>query len=139
MLTAYCDGACRVSNPGLSSCSWVLYEDDKEVSFGGRYLGVQTNNYAEFQGLLSLLFVLAYRGLRRVNIFSDSKLVVDGTNLTWAITKPELKEMALEAYGLLARGGHKLEHVDGHSGVLGNERADFLCNEILDKEGIGLG
>lgn len=136
MLTAYTDGACRVSNPGETSCAWVLYDDNKEVSTGGKYLGLRTNNDAEFSGLIDLLFCLAYRGLRRVNIFSDSKVVVDGTNQDWSINKPELKEMAVLAYGLIARGGHKLEHCSGHSGILGNERADQLCNEILDKEGM---
>lgn len=135
MLTAYVDGACRVSNPGPASAAWVLYEDDKEVSFGGRYLGVQTNNYAEFSGLLSLLYVLAYRGLRRVTIFSDSKVVVDGTNQDWKLNKAELQRMALEAYGLIARNGHRLEHCSGHAGIVGNERADALANEVLDKEG----
>ena len=137
MLTAFVDGACRVSNPGQTSCSWVLYEDDTEVCTGGHYLGpeLHSNNYAEFMGLLHLLYHLAYNKLRRVTIVSDSKLVVDGTNQAMTITKPDIKGFATEAYGLLVKGGHKLEHTKGHEGNKGNERADQLCNEILDRAG----
>lgn len=133
----YCDGACRVSNPGQAAAAWALYDGGVEIASGGRYLGPEvSNNVAEYLGLQSLLFYLAYHGIRRVTIFSDSALVVGQTNQTMRINKPELEPLALLCYGLLARGGHRLEHVDGHSGVKGNERADQICNEILDKEGM---
>ena len=57
MIEAYCDGACRVSNPGVTSCAWVVYEGEREVKHQAYFLGpeLHTNNYAEFQGLIKLL------------------------------------------------------------------------------------
>lgn len=133
-LHGYCDGACRGGNPGGASCAYVLYDGDKELWSIGRYLGTQTNNYAEYQGLLGLLFALTYLDIRNVWIYSDSKLVVNQVSQEWKVESPDLKDFASQAYGLLTRGGHKLFFVKGHDGNIGNERADELCNATLDKQ-----
>jgi ribonuclease HI len=135
MRTAYTDGACRISNPGLCSCAWVLYEDGVEITRDSRYLGhqFQTNNYAEYQGLLLLLEYLYHRGLRNVVIHCDSKVVVNQVLGTWDVKQPDLEPFASKAYGLLSQGCHVLKHIKGHSGNVGNDRADQLCNERLDE------
>jgi ribonuclease HI len=135
MKTAYTDGACRISNPGLCSCAWVLYEDGREVAHDSRYLGHQfhTNNYAEYQALILLLEYLYTNSIRNVIIYSDSELVVNQTLGRWDINQPDLKLFAANAYGLLMQGCHVLKHVKGHDGNEGNERADFYCNETLDQ------
>jgi ribonuclease HI len=141
MRTAYTDGACRLTNPGLCSCAWVLYDGYTQVASGGSYLGpeLHTNNYAEYQGLLKLLRYLYGCGITGVLIHSDSTLVVNQVNQKWsAENKPELKKFMVEAYGLLTVGHHKLIHVRGHGkneNSTDNERngkADELCNQILD-------
>ncbi len=135
MLTSYTDGACRGGNPGFCSAAWVLYEVYKEVASGAKYLGPErhTNNYAEYQALLMLLRELHKHGVRGVHIFTDSELVLNQTLGNWTINKEELRGYAAEAYGMLVQGCHILRHVDGHSGVQGNERADELCNQVLDE------
>ena len=134
MRSAYTDGACRISNPGMTSCAWVLYDGDKEVEFESRYLGDQprTNNFAEYQGLLCLLRFLYPRNIRNVVIHCDSELVVNQTLGKWDINHDDLRRFAAEAYGLVIQGCHVLKHIKGHDGNKGNERADKLCNEILD-------
>lgn len=140
MITAYTDGACRGGNPGYTSASFVVYDGDKETFGMGRFLGQErrTNNYAEYKALLYLLSYLQWFRIRGVTIYSDSQLVVNQVNQEWAINKDELSGMALHAYGLLVRGSHHLEHVKGHDGNKGNERADQLANEALDIAGIPL-
>ena len=147
MLTAYTDGACRVSNPGQCSCAWVLYDGAEEIAWGGAYLGpeLHTNNYAEYQGVLRLLRWLNEQKITDVVIHCDSKLVVNQINQEWsAENKPELKKFMVEAYGLLTVGHHRIVHVRGHGGnanATDNERngyADEICNRILDEKGFNV-
>ena len=136
MRRAYCDGACRVSNPGQCSCAFAVFNDDIVVAEGARYLGpeLHTNNYAEYQGLLDLLLWAAKQGVHGLDIFCDSKLVVNQVNDVWDVSSEELKKLWLIAYSMLIRGGHTLTHIKGHSGDPGNELVDKLCNVVLDKE-----
>jgi ribonuclease HI len=60
-------------------------------------------------------------------------LVVEQVNGRWKINNETLRKLRTEAYGLLVRGGHTLEHVKGHDGNKGNEEADRLCNEAMDR------
>ena len=134
MITAYTDGACRISNPGLCSAAWVLYKDGVEMGTDAKYLGPEfhTNNYAEYQGLILLLEFLYKQHTHNVIIHSDSELVVNQTLGKWEINQPDLKVLATKCYGLLVQGCHVLKHIKGHAGHKGNERADELCNAILD-------
>ncbi len=136
MLKAYTDGACRISNPGLCSCAWVIYDTDiptHELS-AAKYLGpvLHTNNFAEYMGLIELLQYLYEHGFRNVKIHCDSALVVNQVNQEWQINDVQYRKMAAQAYGLLTAMGHTLVHIKGHDGEKGNERADELCNAILD-------
>jgi ribonuclease HI len=135
MITAYTDGACRISNPGLCSCAWVLYKGEDEGTFDGQYLGpdFHSNNFAEYKGLLNLLEYLYTHSIRNVIIYSDSELVVNQVNQNWQIINDDLRKMATKAYGLLVQGCHVLKHVKGHDECKGNIRADQICNEILDQ------
>jgi ribonuclease HI len=134
MLTAYCDGACRVSNPGICSCAFVIYKDEVEVHTEGKYIGPEfhSNNFAEYQGLLLLLEYLYLHSIRNVVIHCDSELVVNQSLGKWDINQPDLKVLATKCYGLLVQGCHVLKHIKGHDGNKGNERADGLCNAMLD-------
>lgn len=136
MTTAYCDGACRVSNPGLCSCAFAIYEAGKPVSSAGFFLGpeLHTNNYAEYQSLLHLLSALRSKGLTNVVIYTDSKLVVEQVNGNWKCNKEDLKQFMYSAYAQLIAGRHQLRHIKGHDGNEGNELVDQLCNEVLDRE-----
>jgi len=134
-INAFTDGACRIGNPGLCSCAWVIYRGKDEGDFMGYYLGpkLHTNNYAEYMGLIYLLEWAYERGVRNLIIHCDSKLVVNQVNQKWAVNSEELRPLMSKAYGLLVEGCHVLNHVKGHDGVEGNVRADAICNEVLDK------
>jgi ribonuclease HI len=131
MIKAYSDGASR-GNPGPSSCSYVIYNGEEVIDKGYRYLGEQTNNYAEYRGLLDALSALDTFGYKGADIFCDSTLVVNQVNGIWKIKHLELMQLCHLAQALLIVGKHTLSHVDGHKGIAGNELADQLCNECLD-------
>jgi ribonuclease HI len=136
MFKSYTDGAVRVSNPGVASCAWVLYDTYKPEwkLEQGTFLGSpHSNNYAEYQGLLTLLQYLYEQRYRNVVIYCDSKLVVEQTNQRWEVNSEELRPLMSRAYGLLVQGTHVLKHIKGHEGEVGNERADELCNMVLDE------
>ena len=133
-INAYTDGAVRKGNPGQASCAWLLDLPGGSV-FWGYFLGpeLRTNNYAEYQGVLKLLEHLDAQGYRNVTIHCDSKLVVEQVNQRWHVNSEELRPLMSKAYGLLVQGAHVLKHCKGHAGNIGNEKADRLCNEELDK------
>jgi len=134
MYSAYVDGACRKGNPGVTSCAFILYKKEELIEEKGFYLGpeLQTNNYAEFQGLLRLLEFLDEKNFRNVIIHCDSMLVVNQVNQLWNVNNEDLRPMVSRAYGLLVRGAHVIKHIKGHDGNPGNEAADALCNKVLD-------
>lgn len=140
MLRAYTDGACRVSNPGVTSCAFVVIIEGEGltriVHEQGFYLGpeLHTNNYAEYMGVIKCLEWAKSQALVSLRIHCDSKLVVSQVNGVWACNKPDLKPLMSKANYLLICGGHELVHIRGHQGIKGNEMADEWCNKILDYE-----
>ena len=140
MITAYTDGACRVSNPGVCSCAWVIYGEHGGPVSKGYYLGYNySNNFAEYHGLLYLLEHLYAHNLKNVQIYSDSAVVVNQVNQKWnASNHPDLEKFMRKAYGLITAGNHRLYHIRGHGKNqsaernAGNDEADRICNAVLD-------
>jgi ribonuclease HI len=143
---AYTDGACKVSNPGVCSCAFVVYEgsttEDGNLNDGavekfshGHYLGFPfSNNYAEYHGVIMLLEWARDCGYRELEIWCDSQLVVRQVACEWAIKHEYLKALVAKVFSLLHETGSTLKWLKGHNGTRGNERADEICNEILAPE-----
>ncbi len=73
----FTDGGSR-GNPGPSACAYVICNmDDTVVEKSGTYLGLSTNNRAEYQGLRQGLERARDLGIEKVRIFMDSQLVVN--------------------------------------------------------------
>jgi ribonuclease HI len=136
MKQVYTDGAVRLGNPGLCSAAYVVYNDDGTTCFEHSrvlYDGLHTNNEAEYAALIDFLTWATTNGVSNTIIHCDSQLVVEQVNQRAACNFDHLKPKMALAYGLLVRGRHVLRHIKGHAGYVGNERADQLCNEALDK------
>lgn len=130
-MKAYTDGARRKS---VAACSYVLLDNSDTYVEGAAFiLGQSTNNEAEYLGLILLLEWATKNSVEKLRIYSDSMLVVEQVHGNWQINNPKLKDLRSRAWGLLVRGGHTLEHVKGHAGNKGNEAADRLCNEAMDR------
>jgi len=133
----YIDGGSR-GNPGQSACAAVFYDEaGKLIKEFTQYLGVGTNNEAEYQGLL-LAFkkTKAFFGKDKIKkiaieVRSDSELLIKQMQGKYKILEPKIQALFLQAWNL------KIDF-----GVVGflqiareiNKRADKLVNETLDDE-----
>ena len=129
MIVVYCDGASR-GNPGPASYG-VHIEDEtgSTIADFGEALGNQTNNYAEYQGVIAALRFLTTTEHRLVTIRLDSKLVVEQLSGRWKVKSPEIKELVFEASQLLGAFDVKLEWIPRDK----NTFADANANRALDE------
>jgi ribonuclease HI len=128
--TAHCDGGSR-GNPGPSGYGAVV-EDPQGcvVARLSEFLGVQTNNYAEYSGLLAVLQWAIENGTKRLRVISDSELMVKQMKGQYKVASPVLRPLWEEAKRRAAR----LDRFEiRHTLRGGNKQADRLANEAMDK------
>ena len=94
------------------------------------FLGIQTNNFAEYSGLLaSIDFALAH-GHRRLRVVSDSELMVKQIQGKYQVKSPVLKPLYEQAKKKIAQlDGFEISHALRHK----NKDADRLANEAMDR------
>jgi ribonuclease HI len=128
--TAHCDGGSR-GNPGPAGFGAVVEDGQgRIVARLSQYLGKQTNNYAEYSGLLAVLKWAAQHGARRLRVVSDSELMVRQMDGRYKVSNPGLRPLWEEARRL-ARGLDAFEI--SHTLRAGNTEADRLANEAMDR------
>lgn len=125
-----CDGGSR-GNPGPAAYGFVVYLNaEKVLEKCGNYLGVTTNNQAEYAGLIAgLNWVLLHYPETHLEIKMDSLLIVNQIKGLYKVKSPELLPRYLEARGLLAR---LPSWSISHTYRSGNSVADSLVNQVLD-------
>ncbi len=129
MYTLLFDGASR-GNPGPASCGFVVYRGDEKVESRGEFLGITTNNVAEYRGLIRGLEYLVRMGAKEVTIYSDSQLVVKQIKGEYKVKSSHLKSLHQQAMNLLK----KFEKADIFYHPRGkNSEADRLANMALDR------
>jgi ribonuclease HI len=109
----------------------VVIEDDQGMRLRGlhRWLGRCTNNEAEYHALIEGLKAVAEWQPDRLEVFLDSKLVVEQVKGKYKIKKPELQSLAAQAVELLHRfPDHDIAHVERGK----NAGADALANMAID-------
>lgn len=123
----YTDGASR-GNPGQAAGGMVVGEHKEGVCFG-----IATNNVAEYKALQYALHVAVNRGAKEVDIFSDSRLMVEQINGKWLTNNPVLTEYRDDIRHYLEQHFFRswtLTHIPREE----NTEADRLANEALDTE-----
>jgi ribonuclease HI len=86
----YTDGGSR-GNPGPSACSYVLVDmDGKVIESDGAYLGITTNNQAEYQAVLRALKNALVLGITIAHVYMDSLLVVNQMNGIYKVRNRDL-------------------------------------------------
>jgi ribonuclease HI len=129
-LIAYSDGGAR-GNPGPAGYGVVIQDEaGKKVAALSEYLGHQTNNVAEYQGLIAALEYAAENGHKALKVISDSELLVRQIKGIYKVKNSTLQELHGRAKDLIAQLewfsiGHVLR---GH-----NQEADDLANAAMDK------
>jgi ribonuclease HI len=128
--TAHCDGGSR-GNPGPSGYGAVIEDPNgKVVARLSEFLGRQTNNFAEYKGLLAVLAWAKEHGARRLRVVSDSELMVKQMKGHYKVASPGLRPLWEEATRLAGR----LERFEmRHTLRGGNKEADQLANDAMDK------
>jgi ribonuclease HI len=128
--TAHCDGGSR-GNPGPSGYGAVIEDPHgRTVARLSRFLGVQTNNYAEYSGLLAVLEWAIENGAKSLRVVSDSELMVKQMKGQYKVASPVLRPLFEEA----RRRSRLLERFEmRHTLRGGNQEADRLANEAMDK------
>ena len=100
-LRVYSDGAAR-GNPGPAGAGAVLVEPSGQVVDRiGKFLGVQTNNFAEYTGLLIGLRRARELGVSEVEVFVDSELMIRQLGGRYQVKSPSLRPLYKEALKLL--------------------------------------
>lgn len=129
-LVAYSDGGSR-GNPGPSASGYVLLDQTEKVIFeGGAYLGVTTNNIAEYQAVYLGLEKARELGATHVDFRLDSLLVVNQMNGIYKIKNAELIPINHRIRELCTQ----FEKVTfSHVRREYNQLADGMVNKILDQ------
>ncbi|MDB5166869.1 MAG: Ribonuclease [Candidatus Saccharibacteria bacterium] len=125
----YSDGGSR-GNPGPSAAAFVILDSEAVVDQGGEYLGITTNNQAEYHGVRLGLEKAIERGMKSLEFRIDSMLVVNQLNGLYKIKNRELWPINERVQALLEQfESVKFHHVPREL----NKMADALVNKFLDE------
>lgn len=127
----YSDGGSR-GNPGPSASGFVIKTTDDTLLFeGGKYLGITTNNQAEYQAVLIALEKALELGARRVQFRLDSQLVANQLNGIFQIRNRDLWPVHAAIKEVVAKFTEvTFTHVKREF----NTEADAMVNKILDAQ-----
>lgn len=127
---AEADGGSR-GNPGPSAYGALVRDAAtfEVLAEAKEFLGNQTNNYAEYSGLIAALqLVKQLDPTATVEVRMDSKLVVEQMSGNWKIKHPGLRELAIKAKAILPHDQVTYKWVRRDD----NFDADLLVNQALD-------
>ncbi len=128
--TAHCDGGSR-GNPGPAGYGAVIEDaQGRVVAELSQFLGIQTNNFAEYSGLLGVLKWAVEHNAKHLRVISDSELMVKQMQGKYKVASPILRPLFEEARKL-SRSIPNFEM--RHTLRGGNKHADRLANEAMDK------
>lgn len=130
-LVVEADGGSR-GNPGIAAGGAVVLDDASGdvLSEVGVYVGIASNNVAEYNGLIAGLETALQRDpSASVHVRLDSKLVVEQMTGRWKIKHPDMQVLASRARALIEGRDVSFEWVPR----LSNKRADAAANESMDR------
>jgi ribonuclease HI len=129
-LVAHSDGGAR-GNPGPSGYGVVIQDEaGRKIAALSQYLGHQTNNFAEYQGLIAALEYAIEHGHKALKVVSDSELLVRQIKGIYKVKNLTLQELHARAKELIAQ----LEWFSiDHALREHNREADELANQAMDK------
>lgn len=131
-LIIYTDGASR-GNPGLASYGFSIRDESGKILYEeGEYIGIATNNFAEYSAVLNALKYVVDNvngKLSAINFYLDSKLVVEQLSGRYRIKSNSLKQLIdqiKEFENNLTKVTY--QHIPREL----NKAADWLANQALD-------
>ncbi len=126
----FTDGAAR-GNPGPAGAGAVIVNPDGHiVAKVGKFLGDNTNNYAEYMGLLLGLKRAKAMGIKELEVLSDSELMVRQLDGTYAVKADNLRSLHDEAKALIGLfPAIEIRHIPREQ----NTAADEMSNRAIDE------
>jgi len=126
----FTDGGSR-GNPGISAYAFVVFLDNQEIFSSSGFLGISTNNKAEYTALLNALNFIHNERYEDVTLFSDSELMVKQIKGEYKVKDEDLKKFYFECKELILKiKNFEIIHVRREK----NKRADYLVNKVLDEQ-----
>lgn len=130
-LKIYSDGGSR-GNPGKSAFAVVVTRDGRIIDEYTEFLGIHTNNYAEYRGLICAITKALALKDDDVEFIMDSELVIKQMRGEYKVRSPDMKELHDDAKALSSLIPHvKFTHVRRENPMV--SRADHLLNETMDR------
>lgn len=126
----YTDGGSR-NNPGKAGIGAVIYHHNEKKAEISEFLGVHTNNWAEYEGVAHALAKAKELCLETLSteVRMDSKLVVEQISRNWKIKEPTLRPQAEKVWKLMESFPDiTFVHIPREQ----NGEADALANAAMD-------
>lgn len=131
-LVLYSDGGAR-GNPGPAAGAFLALENGEIVKADSRFLGVRTNNQAEYEALISALDYALGVGAEEIVCYLDSELVGKQMKGEYSVKNLEMRRLYLKAHALRV----KFKKAEFYNVARINsfiQRADALVNKTLDEQ-----
>jgi ribonuclease HI len=128
-LKIYVDGASRC-NPGHAAWAYVAVKRTKVHYQGSGYIGMDTNNAAEYKAIINALSEVIHLS-SNIEVYSDSQLVVNQINGQYKINLPHLAALKQQV-DHLRKNFKSISFIKVPRENPYIQEADKLCNECLD-------
>ena len=125
----YTDGASR-GNPGTAGIGAVILDTDGScLTELSEWIGIATNNEAEYIALIKGLEAAKGLGAKKVSVYSDSELVVLQMKGVYSVKSPRLRPLFMKAQILRSKfTKFEISHINREK----NTHADMLANIGID-------
>lgn len=130
MYRIFSDGGSR-GNPGPSAYAIVVTKDGRTIHEHSEFLGINTNNYAEYRGLIAGLSKAIELGADEVEFIMDSELVIKQMNGEYKVKNQNIRNLYLDAKALSSMIP-KITFKNVRRSEMMIPRADALLNKELD-------
>jgi ribonuclease HI len=126
---AYIDGVSS-GNPGDAGIGIIIYKNGEEVLRESKYIGVQTNNFAEYKAFLSLLEILNKHKIYKIKVYSDSELLLKQLKGEYVVKNETIKNFISEI-----KKYNKIKYEIEHISSTENKEADKLAKQASKRGG----
>jgi len=135
VINVFTDGGAR-GNPGISGYGLVILDNKKTIHQQAKYIGIKTNNEAEYIGLIAAITWLIDHQLELnpdiINFHLDSQLIVRQIQRLYKVKAPNLKPLYQTVVKLLDQLNAKYTFKDVRREF--NSIADMLANQAMDQK-----
>ena len=132
-ITLYTDGGSR-GNPGPSGIGVIMLDSNKKkIKEISRYIGLTTNNIAEYSALVCGLEEASALGASDVVVFMDSELLAKQLSGEYRVKDGNIRPLFEKALGVLKNfNSFEIKHIDREK----NKEADKLVNKAINLAGL---